>query len=57
MNPYSHEDRRRATLEWWEAMRAMCEQKAAEPVKPEPSDAEALAVGKVLLAGYRLGAR
>lgn len=57
MDPYSHEERMRVTLEWWEAMRAMCEQRATEPAKPEPSDAEALAAGKVLLAGHRLGAR
>ncbi len=57
MDPHSF-DRARESLWRLEALRALAEEQAASPARREPSDGLALAVGKVILAGYPLqGAR
>lgn len=55
MDPHSFK-RARETLWRLEAIRVLAEEQAAAPTRREPSDGLALAVGKVLLAGYRLQA-
>ncbi len=53
MDPHSFE-RARETLWRLEAIRVLAEKQAASTAQREPSDGLALAVGKVILAGYPL---